>query len=263
MRNIRPSQAVFAVTLLLYGIFAIVKADFAPPWDDAPKTWPARDALAYLCDFISIAAGVGLLWHRASAFVTRVLLACLLLWMLLVKVRFILIAPTVEGSYQSWGETAVIAAGAWVLYVWSAPTWDRRRLGFVARTSGLVCARIMYALAMIAFGLSHFAYLELTAPLIPVWLPWHVALAYFTGGAYLAAGVAIIVGFCARWAAALSALQMALITVIVWIPLALAGGATAFQWREFALSWLLTTAGWIVADSYSTRAAIDPATTPQ
>jgi hypothetical protein len=33
-----------------------------------------------------------------------------------VKVRLILLAPTVEVSYQSWGQTAVIVAGAWVLY---------------------------------------------------------------------------------------------------------------------------------------------------
>ena len=55
---------------------------------------PAREALAYLCAFISLASGIGLLWRRAAAVAARVLLVSLLLWLLLFKARFIFRDPT-------------------------------------------------------------------------------------------------------------------------------------------------------------------------
>lgn len=243
-------HGLYAATLIGIGITGLVTGRLGSIWQSVPQGVPARRALAYLCACVSLACGAGLLFKRFAGLAARALFAYLLLWLLLVKGYYIVTSPTVEVNYQSAGETAVLAAGAWVLYAWFADGWDRRHLRLAVGENGERHARVLYALALIAFGLSHFAYLELTAPLVPAWLPAHVFWAYFTGGAYLAAAAAMLTGVLARLAAALSALQMGLFTLLVWVPLALSGHLAVGQWGEFGASWALTAAACVVVDSF-------------
>src|SRR5262249_5592997 len=155
----------------------------------------------YFCAFVALATGVGLLWRATAALSVRAFLLYFVIWSLLCKARFIFIAPLQEGGYQSCGENAVIIAAASILYTVLAGTRDRQRVAFATGERGVRIARVLYALALIAFGLSHFFYVNLTVPLIPAWLPWHLGLAYFTGIAYLAAALAILTGVMASLAA--------------------------------------------------------------
>ncbi len=233
MRSPGLGRVVFAVTLVAVGVAGLLAGDFVGVWDGVPKGTPARAELAVVCAVVSVAAGAGLLWQRTALTTARALLLYLVLWALLFKGRFVLTQPLTEGTWQSLGENAVLVAGVWVLC-----EWDVR------------IARVIYALAMVAFGFSHFVYVDLTTPLVPGWLPWHLGWAYFTGAAYLAAAVAMLSGVWARLAAVLSTLQMGGFTLLIWVPMALSGPMTPFRRGEFILSWALTAAGWVVADSY-------------
>src|SRR5580692_2288985 len=130
MRIASVGHAVFAATMVALGILGLTRGSFAPIWDAVPKDLPAREALAYLCALVSLMCGIGLFWQRTAAAAARALFVYLSLWLLAFKVRFIVTGPLVEGSYQSCGETAVLVAGAWVLYAWFAAEGDGRRVGF-------------------------------------------------------------------------------------------------------------------------------------
>lgn len=264
MRIAYLSHAVFAVTMIGLGVLSLIKGSLSLRL--VPKDVPAHDMLTYLCAFITIASGVGLLWQRKAALAARVLLGYFLLRLLVLRVPGFFHAVTVD-VYWPVCETGALVAAAWVLYAWFATSWDRRHVSFAAGDSGLRIARAFYGLALIPFGLAHFTYLEHTASMVPSWLPWHVAWAYFFGCSFMAAGVAVLIGVSARLAAALSALQMGMFLMLVWVPVVAAGSINSFQWGETVSSWMLAIAGWVVADSYrgipwlvADKAASDDAT---
>ena len=249
MRIASGAHAAFAATMIALGIMGLISADFTVIWEPVPKGVPAREALAYFGAVVSVASGVCLLWQGTAVVAARILLAYILLWLLVFRIPGLFRGLTVD-VYWAACKTAVMAAGAWVMYASFASGWDREHVGFATGDKGLQIARVLYGLAIIPFGIAHFQYLKQTAALVPGWLPAHMAWAYFTGGTFIAAGIAVLIGVYARLAAALSTVQMALFFVLVWAPRLAAGSVNSFQRSEAIVTCALTAAAWVVADSY-------------
>lgn len=242
MRSAQAARVAFAASLVAVGGHAIVTQHVGGIWGPVPRFVPAQAALPWLIGVLVIACGVGLPWRRTAPLAARVLLGWLLLWLVVARLAEAAMAPAVEGYWSGCGETLVPAAAAWSLQSHA----DER---------GRVVARVLVGLALIPFGLAHFIYLKETTSLVPAWLPAPRAWAMFTGGAYLAAAIALLTGVLARLAAVLVALQIAGFTVLVWLPIVASGHADASSWSETVISLMLTAAAWVIAEALRPAAA--------
>ena len=92
--------------------------------------------------------------------------------------------------------------------------------------------------------------MNLTAPLVPSWLPFGQTFwGYATGVAHIAAGLAILTGIQARLAAILLTIMYASFTPLVHIPTLLAEPSNHWYWSENAANIAVTGMAWVVADS--------------
>ena len=101
MRVTSAGHAVFAAIMIGLGILGLARGNFTPVWDPVPAGVPAREVLVYLCALVSVGSGIGLLWQRTAAAAARLLLGCLLLWLIFFRLPDIFRAPAVFGSWYS------------------------------------------------------------------------------------------------------------------------------------------------------------------
>jgi uncharacterized membrane protein len=232
--HLRAAHAFFAATMAGLGILGLFQGGATPTWAGVPATLPGHTALVYCSCLVSLLTGIGLLWRRTSLISARVLLGAFVLWWLAFRLPVVFRYPTNSGAWWAVGDTAAMTAAA--LIIATGDQWPR-------------IARALYGLGLIPLGVAHFTYLDRTVSLVPAWLPWHLAWAYFTGIAFIAAGLGVATGVLARLAATLSMWEMGLFTVLVWVPILVAGHSTVSDKREFVGSWVITAAAWVMADS--------------
>ncbi len=187
-------------------------------------------------------AGAALMWprtERAAAAALTVLYA--LITMFLLGVPFERAHFAEYGTYSNAAEQLALGAAALILYA-----------GIDGRPTRP--GQMIFGLCAVLFGGAHFAYMNLTVPLIPKFLqPSPVFWAYATGIGHIAAGIAILIRVRARLAAILLTAMYASFTPLVHLPMLFADPANHYIWNENALNLALTGAAWVVADSLRPR----------
>ena len=235
----------------VYGLGVMALAVVALAWGDfdlgqpVPKGFPGRTALAYVAAAFMFVCGAAVQWRRTAAWGAAALtLYYALIVVILMNGRAVLAHYAEFGGYSGAAEQLAIAAAALIIYAATAridPVRAARLTRLGQRTFG-VCALL--------FGGAHFFYMNLTAPLVPKWLPFTQEFwGYATGVAHIAAGIAILTGVQARLAASLLTLMYALFTVLVHGPMLVADHSSRLIWSENALNIALIGAAWVVADS--------------
>ena len=220
MRTTGPGQVLFAVSFIGLGILSLGSGDFAMNWQPVPPNIPWREPLAYLSGIMLLGAGLGMFFERARAAATLVLTLNLAVWLVFLRLPPVAVDPANVAQWLGFGETLMLVAAGWILV---AP--QRARI-----------AQILFGIALLPVGLSHLVYAQQTAALIPAWLPWRVPLAYVTGIAHMAAGVALVSGVRARLAATLEGVMLALFALLVWAPRIAAAPTNRFSATAFLIT---------------------------
>jgi uncharacterized membrane protein len=219
--------AVTALGLGALGALSLASGDFAFQWQPVPPDVPARDLLARAAGALEIIAAAMLLPARLRAAGAWLVAAVLLGWTAL-HVPSVVQRPASVADWLGIAETGAMASAALMLAAGASRAGLRR------------AAAVVFGLCAIVFGVSHFAYADFTASMIPAWLPQRVALAWFTGAAHALAGIAIAIGVRRPLAAALEALMMASFVLLVHLPRVLAHPESRMEWTMLAVAVLLS-----------------------
>ena len=235
---------VYGLGMMALGMVCLAFGDFHPG-QPVPKDFPDRTALAYAAAVFMLVAGAAVQWRRTTAWAAAALTGYFgLVVVLLLNGRVLLAHYTQYGPYESTAIELAIAAGGLMVYATNAKL-DAARAARLIRL-----AQVAFGVSALVFGGAHFVYMNLTAPLVPKWLPpspefW----AYATGLAHIAAGLAILTGVQARLAAILLTVMLASFTPLVHLPMLLADPSSHWIWNENAVNIALTGAAWVLADS--------------
>jgi uncharacterized membrane protein len=235
---------VYGLGVIAIALVCLAFGDF-DSGQPVPAWFPGRNVLAYATAAFLLAAGAGIEWRRTTAWAAAALtLYYTIIVVILMNGRVILAHPAEFGAYSTTAELLAIAAGGLIVYAAYADV-DPARAARLTRAG-----QVAFGLCVLFFGGAHFVYMNLTAPLVPSWLPpSQIFWGYATGVAHIVAGIAILTGIQARLAAILLTIMYACFTPLVHLPLLLAASTDHFVWSENALNLALVGAAWVVADS--------------
>jgi uncharacterized membrane protein len=260
----QPALMLIAIGLLGLGILGLIYGDFALVWQPVAPWFPARTALAYIIAALEVLTALALLFRATSRWAVRILFPGIVLWQLL-KVPDLFAAPTVEGSYLSFGETAILLAGAGTLFAKLADLPTGSPFAFLTGERALRLARLYLGLWIIPIGLSHIVYHEATVLLIPAWIPNRLFFAYLTGAGQIASGLGLLFNVLPRVAAYAEAAQLWIYTLLLWVPAVIYGpnadvqavfGASSgprMPWTALLVTWLPAACALAVAQNTPTK----------
>jgi uncharacterized membrane protein len=257
----QPALTLFSIGMIAIGALMVIYQDFAYGWQPVPAFHPGRELLAVICGLLLIAASAALLFRATATVAARALVPYLLAWLCL-KIPRVLEAGQIEGVWIAFGEIATLLAGGLVLFARLSELEDSAFFDRLTGQRGIRIAQIIFGLAVIPVGLGHIFYVDITASLVPSWLPFRVALAYLTGIGQILCGLAILFSLFARVAALIETVMVALFALLVWGPdtwfatipkMAGTPPGIRFPLTAFLITWVVGASALLIANNSVSR----------
>jgi uncharacterized membrane protein YphA (DoxX/SURF4 family) len=242
----RLGRFFFALSLVAFGIQNFVYKGFVTGLELTPEWIPGHTFWAYFMGAVLLAGGVSIAIDKKAPLAAALLSILYFASLLLVRVPKIPLMYDVSGRTVIF-ETLTICCGALVL----AGTRRSGRTGFRALDNAVdrsaAPARILLGISMIVFGIDHFEVVRFIASLIPAWIPGALFWAWFTGFAFIVAGVSVITRWRMRLAAALLGLMFFLWVVLLHAPRVAANPHNGDEWNSAFIALTICGIGWILA----------------
>ena len=218
----RVGMWFYGLSTVATGILNIVWGEFESshqPVNSLSQHIPGEHALAYFIGFWLVAAGLAILWRRATLMGA---IGCALIYLIFA----LLWLPRYSAMTHQFGfhigvvvfilggiaQQFLLAAPAAIVYAAGGspdPVWRERFA---------VTARLLLGLSPIAFGLEHLSITQAVARFVPHWIPFATFWTVLTGIAFLLAGSAIVSGIRDILAVRLLVLMLLLFEAAVEIP---------------------------------------------
>jgi uncharacterized membrane protein len=220
----------FAVSMVAFGIQNFYYTGFLKGLELTPEWAPAHTFWAYLDGALLIAGGVCIA-IRLRARLGAIMVAAVY-FASVVFLRIPRIGLTVHDISERTVlfEPMTIGCGALFLAGLFRPA-----------------ARALFGITMIVFGIDHLEIPRFIATLIPSWIPGAYFLAWFTGFAFIAAGISMITRWHIRLASILLGLMFFLWVVVVHSPRVAASPHNPDEWNSLLVALAICGASWILA----------------
>ena len=236
-RDLHRDTPYYALGAMGLGITFLAFGELAPPWHPVPSWMPWRVPLSYASAGLIVGAAIACLissWRLLGITALGIIFA---LWALALKTAPIMTAPSVPGAWLGFAEAGSLAI---------AGLMAASSLSKVGGLGALVGLRIGYGLCAIVFGICHYVYADITASMVPDWLPASHFWAYLTGTGHLAAGLALVFGLLARLAARMLGLMMGSFALLVHLPDTIANPTGLAAWTVQWIALALAGGAWLV-----------------
>ena len=247
---LKVGRFCFAISIAFFGLQYLLYGRLVGGLPPVPPWTPGGRGLAYLIGVALIATGLSIatLWHaRLSATSLGVLFLLCVVFLHALRAAEVLhdgIART--RAFEPLALSGVAFALAAILPL------QRGYLGSPIGVNRLITlARILFALCIVIFGVQHFMYAPFIAFLVPSWIPGHLFWAYFTGGAFIAAGLSIATKIFAALAATLLGIMFLLWAAVLHAPRVVAQPRNGDEWTSAFVALAFAGGSFILAAALS------------
>ena len=256
-------RRVYGLGVMALGATCLAFRDFNPG-QTVPQGFPGRTALAFAAGVFLVVAGAAVEWRRTAAWGAAALTVYYGLFVIILMNGRLLLTHYAEyGTYEEIALQLAMPLGGLIIYATNVTKAGVTKTGSDSIDAGLAAhltrlGRLAFGVCALVWGGAHFVYMNLTAPLIPKWLPpSQVFWGYATGACFVAAGIALLTGVQARLAAILLTAMLVVFGVLANGRVLLADLSNHFNWTESALNLAIVGAVWVLADSLCRREVED------